>query len=346
MASIYDSDLPRLTIRLPNWVGDVVMAVPTIQQLQNCSFVLRLVGHSWTKGLLEGMNLPITPIPNGIMAASRVMRTIKMNHGLLFTNSLSSALSMRLAGIRAVGYRTDWRRFLLHATLEKSLGEQHEVEYFWQLGKLATECWGLPGTTWPESPPRRIHLPLLNARYAAAAGALSATNIRGPYTVCCPLAVGTERGELKVWPHFAEFCQILASMGHTIVICPGPGEEVLCEPFQHFAKVLPRISLSVYAALMARAEMVVANDSGPMHIAAAVSAPVLGIFGISDPARTYPWGGQYVGSRDGWPDLDTVLSAWRKFARRAAGGKWLRDGNSLRGCRLSSRPKQRSLGKS
>ena len=320
MVSIFDPDLPRLAIRLPNWVGDVVMAVPTIQQLQECGFVLRLVGRSWAKDLLAGMNLPVTPIPNGIVAASRVMRTIKINHGLLFTNSLSSALSMRLAGIRAIGYRTDWRRFLLHATSVKLLGNgQHEVEYFWQLGKLATECWGLPGRRWPESPPPRIHLPLLNAHNAAASKTLLAANIRVPYTVCCPLAVGTARGELKVWPLFAEFCKAIASMGHTVVICPGPGEEARCELFRNCAEVLPNISLSVYGALMARAEIVVANDSGPMHIAAAVGAPVLGIFGRSDPARTFPWGGRFLSGNDGWPDLDAVLSNWARIRKARCG---------------------------
>jgi len=45
-----------------------------------------------------------------------------------------------------------------------------------------------------------------------------------------------------------------------------------------------------------------------MHLAAAVDAPVRGIFGVGDPGRTAPWGGSFIGSQRGWPDLDAVLA--------------------------------------
>jgi heptosyltransferase-2 len=284
------------------------MALPTIQQLQHCGFVLRLVGRAWAKDLLAGLNVPVTTLPQRILAASRVLRTIKLHHGLLFTNSLSSALSMRLAGIRAIGYRSDMRSSLLHAVLEKSL-VQHEVETFWRLGKAAIDCWNPSEMRWPDTPPQQIHLPLSNAHRAAAARALSLAKINGPYVVCCPMAMGTNRGQSKQWPQFAEFCRIQAGAGRTLVICPGPGELPKCEGFRDSAVILPDLSLGTYAAVLAGAEMVVANDSGPMHMAAAVGTPVLGIFGRSDPLRTFPWGGQFIGSAEQWPDVDSVLSA-------------------------------------
>ncbi len=310
-----ESSIRHLAIRLPNWVGDVVMALPTIVQLQRSGFVLRLLGRGWASELLAGLNLPVTPIPEGIIAGSRVIRTIKTRYGVLLTNSLSSALSMRLAGVRAIGYRTDGRAMLLQRTLRKDIG-LHEVEYFCALGKAAVDRWGAPESIWPMAPPEHIELPLSNTHRVAAAIALAKARINGPYTICCPLAVGTAQGQSKMWPLFGKFCEALAAMGKTILICPGPGEEHLCADFQPFAKVLPKISLGAYAALLAAAEMVVANDSGPMHIAAALGAPVLGIFGRSDPRRTYPWGGQFVGTADDWPDLDTVLSACFKMQDR------------------------------
>jgi heptosyltransferase-2 len=123
------------------------------------------------------------------------------------------------------------------------------------------------------------------------------------------MAVGSANGQSKRWPHFERLCQKLSSQGHTIVICPGPGEESDAEAFQNHASILPGISIGVYAAIIAGADATIANDSGPMHIAAALGTPVLGIFGTSDPARTRPWGGQYVGGSDGWPDLSTVQAA-------------------------------------
>jgi heptosyltransferase II len=63
--------------------------------------------------------------------------------------------------------------------------------------------------------------------------------------------------------------------------------------------------------VMRGASLVVANDSGPMHLAAAVDAPVLGIFGNGEPGRTHPWGstGRWVGSPGRWPSLEAVLQA-------------------------------------
>jgi heptosyltransferase-2 len=310
-----DSDRQLLAVRLPNWVGDVVMALPTLQQLQRSGFVLRAVGRSWAKGLLAGLSIPVTPAPKGIVPASRVLATLRTNRGLLFTNSLSSALAMRLAGIRAVGYRADWRRPLLHTALVKS-ANLHEVEHFWRLGQAAAACWGSARMNWPDKPPSQIHLPISNTARVEAAKALSLARIRGPFTVCCPMAVGTAQGQSKQWPKFVEFCRSQAAAGRTIVICPGPGEEDACEPYLPHVVVLRGLSLSVYAAVMACADAVLANDSGPMHMAAAVGVPVLGIFGPGDPVRTRPWGARYIGGAGQWPDLDSVCAAYEQLLKR------------------------------
>src|SRR5262249_39796058 len=91
-------------------------------------------------------------------------------------------------------------------------------------------------------------------------------------------------------------------------------EEQECEKFLN-ATVLPGLSLGAYAAILAGAEAVIANDSGPMHLAAAVGVPVLGIFGVSDPSRTRPWGGGFAGGPSSWPSLNTVLSIFEKMSQ-------------------------------
>ena len=67
------------------------------------------------------------------------------------------------------------------------------------------------------------------------------------------------------------------------------------------------IDLQIYAAVMALAKGVLANDSGPMHLAAAVGGTVLGIYGVSDPQRYRPWGGATIGSADAWPEPNHVV---------------------------------------
>jgi heptosyltransferase-2 len=96
-----------------------------------------------------------------------------------------------------------------------------------------------------------------------------------------------------------------------VVACPGPGEEGACAAALPGARLLPGLGLGAYAGVMALSRRVVANDTGPLHLAAAVGAPVLGIFGVSDPARTRPWGEACatVGDWHGWPTVQTVREA-------------------------------------
>ena len=72
------------------------------------------------------------------------------------------------------------------------------------------------------------------------------------------------------------------------------------------ATIISGLNLGTYAALLAQAEQVIANDSGPMHIAAAVGAKTLGLFGVTDPLRTSPWGQDYLGTKDRWPAVEEV----------------------------------------
>jgi heptosyltransferase-2 len=69
------------------------------------------------------------------------------------------------------------------------------------------------------------------------------------------------------------------------------------------------LGLGAYAAVMSEARLVVANDSGPLHLAAAVCAPVLGLFGATDPARTGPRGRstEILGDLGCWPSLQAVF---------------------------------------
>ena len=88
-------------------------------------------------------------------------------------------------------------------------------------------------------------------------------------------------------------------------VCPG-SNEYLCLP--DGVITLSGLSLIEYAAVLASAEQVVANDSGPMHLASAVGASVLGVFGVTDPQRTSPLGGDVVGDQTAWPTVASVLA--------------------------------------
>ena len=130
------------------------------------------------------------------------------------------------------------------------------------------------------------------------------------YVVLAPLAAGTNRGVSKVWPEFGALARLLALQGVPMVCCPGPGEEVAAGAAVPEALQLPGLGLGAYAAVCRGARVTIANDSGPMHLAAAVGAPVIGVFGpASEPRRTHPWGrsARWIGGAEGWPEVREVV---------------------------------------
>lgn len=294
-----------LLVRLPNWVGDVVMALPALQALQANHVKLHLIGKSWAADLLSATNLPICSLNKSFWQTTKSLTQIKCKKALLLTNSFSSALMTRLANKISIGYRTDLRHLLLKSSLTKQAG-QHEVTYFWDIARFASQFW-FPDLTWPKDIPEKISLSLSPPAIISAKQHLAEAHIDKPFWVVCPFAHGTgSDGKSKIWPHWRQLSAQLKQQ--RLIVCPAKNEETLCSELVPEATVLSGLNLSEYAAVLAAADKVIANDSGPMHIAAAVGARTLGIFGVSDPMRSGPWGGDFVGNLGEWPSLSKVIS--------------------------------------
>lgn len=297
----------KLVVRLPNWVGDVCMALPALTALAERGVELHLVGKGWAGDLLAAHGWPVTRLPSGLGQAATTVRALGIPRGLLLTNSFGSALQFRLGGVRAVGYRRECRTILLGRGVPRLVGG-HEVAVFWRLAQEVAVWLALPPL--PPEPPAQLGLRLTEAHRQAAVNALQQAHVHSPYVVMCPLAAGTINGRSKIWPSFAPLARQLSERGVTLVACPGPGEEAASTEALPGVRQLPGLGLGAYAAVCARALHTIANDSGPMHLAAAVNAPVIGIFGITDAVRTRPWSsqGRTVGGADGWPTVAAVAA--------------------------------------
>jgi len=316
-------DIP-LAVRLPNWVGDACMALPALAALRAAGFALHVIGKGWAADLLAAYPDRVARVSGGVVAQSRALAASGAQRGVLFTNSFGSALAMRLAGIAAVGYGHEGRSILLGRRVPRAGG--HEVESFWRLA-LATSgddaAWdfgvGLPARRWPR-PPRRLGLQLTDIHRATASAALASAGVGPGYVVLCPLAVGTIGGRSKAWPGFPLIARELQAAGRRVVACPGPGEEAATAAAVPGAMLLPALGLGAYAAVLAGAAAVLANDSGPMHLAAAVDAPVIGVFGLGEPRRTRPWGprASIVGGTSGWPEPSLVRDLLAARLERAS----------------------------
>jgi heptosyltransferase-2 len=301
-----------LAIRLPNWVGDVCMTLPTLSALHALDvFDLRIHGKPWATDLLGGMPFSAKPLSKSFRETVNIYSTEGCRHGIAFPNSFSSALQMWLAGIAVTGYARECRqKFLTQALPPRP--DLHEVESFWQLAQALVKRVA-PGEGIGKAPPASLGLTMNQRHRVNAAAALKNAGVGADYIVLCPLAKGKIDGKSKIWPAFPLLCRALKDQGRTLVACPGPGEEGAVKQALPGAIIIPELGLGAYAAVMSGAVAVIANDSGPMHLAAAVDARVIGVFGVSDPRRTRPWSenGRVIGNGKGWPMISAAMEMIR-----------------------------------
>ena len=306
--------MPNVLCRLPNHVGDCCMTLPALRLLEASGFTPMLTGKRWAEDLMSGMGWRFDPIEGHVTEDLHRIRYIS-NHlgprplGLLFPNSFSSALLFSIGRVRNAGFPTDGRRFLLNKVVEEP-GTMHEVERFFRLAHGAIKAWG--GTPAWDSVPEELGMRLLARHEAAARNLMAEHGIPENFALLAPIARGLHHGKEKQWKHFNELCGPLRDMGIEPIVFPSVREEEANHAACPNARILPPTTLGNYAALAKRARIVIANDSGISHVAAAVSANQITLIGVTDPARTRPWNSKAVclgNNTDGWPSLDEVLSA-------------------------------------
>ena len=306
--------MPNVLCRLPNHVGDCCMTLPALRLLEASGFTPMLTGKRWAEDLMSGMGWRFDPIEGHVTEDLHRIRYIS-NHlgprplGLLFPTSFSSALLLSIGRVRNAGFPSDGCRFLLVKVVEEP-GTMHEVERFFRLAHGTIKAWG--GTPAWDSVPEELGMRLLARHEAAARNLMAEHDIPENFALLAPIARGLHHGKEKQWKHFNELCGPLRDMGIEPIVFPSVREEEANHAACPNARILPPTTLGNYAALAKRARIVIANDSGISHVAAAVSANQITLLGVTDPARTRPWNSKAVclgNNTDGWPSLDEVLSA-------------------------------------
>jgi len=300
--------MPSLIVRLPNHLGDACMATAALDLLAARGHQLSLVGRAWARDLFAGYPWPMLTLPAGGLARVRALYRLgrslpRATPAVLLTNSFSSALEFRLATLHPVGYDTDRRGWLLtrsYPVPDRWASDMHTVEYYHWLARCVIDR-PVPG-------PSRIELLLAPAAFEHARWALDAAGVKSPFVMLCPVATGQHRGQVKAWDGFGRLCSELLGTKRRVVACPGPGEHEAVARAVPGAVLLPATDVATFGALLSLARLVVANDSGPGHLAAAVGARLVSVFGVTPVEKTRPLGDhvQIVGSVLGWPAYDDV----------------------------------------
>lgn len=282
------------------------MALPALELLADDGFELRVAGRPWGASLLGAYSWPYIAQRGSTsekVHALRIARAPDSDAALLLTNSFSTALEFRLAGYASVGYARGGRSWLLRRAL-KVEPRDHMVEYYYRLASSLVR--NAPAV------PRELTLRVSEAAAASARLALRNAAVTGSYVVLCPVAIGTHRGRVKAWGNgFTRLADALAARGIPVVSMPGPGETADVRAALPRATVLPEGDVATFAALLAGAQLVVANDSGSGHLAAAVGVRLVSVFGVTELEQTRPWGSKVtiVGSSNGWPTYGEVEAA-------------------------------------
>lgn len=296
--------------RLPNHVGDCCMCLPALRLLAASGFTPALVGKRWAEDLLAGMGWRFDPIEGKVSEDLSRIRYLASNanaaQGLLFPNSFGSALLFKLGRLKTTGLRTDMRSFLLDNGIPEP-GTMHEVERFFYVAHEAIEAWGSKPAF--DKVPERLSLILMKRHEAAAKNLIEQYKIPEKFALLAPIARGKHQGKAKHWEHFNELVAPLRAKGVEPIVFPSLREEALAKAACPDATILPPTTLGNFAAIAKRAQVVVANDSGVSHIAAAVGAKQITLVGVTDTNRTGPWDPDAIvlGENGRWPEVSEVL---------------------------------------
>lgn len=302
--------MPTVLCRLPNHVGDCCMCLPALRLLAASGFTPALVGKRWAEDLLAGMGWRFDPIEGKVSEDLSRIRYLASNanaaQGLLFPNSFGSALLFKLGRLKTAGLRTDMRSFLLDNGIPEP-GAMHEVERFFYVAHEAIKAWG--STPAFEKVPERLSLILMKRHEAAAKNLIEQYKIPEKFALLAPIARGKHQGKAKHWEHFNELVAPLRAKGVEPIVFPSLREEALAKAACPDATILPPTTLGNFAAIAKRAQVVVANDSGVSHIAAAVGAKQITLVGVTDTNRTGPWNPDAIvlGENGRWPEESEVL---------------------------------------
>jgi heptosyltransferase-1 len=275
-------------------LGDVLHTLPAVSALRARHAGARIdwvVDRKWAP-VLEGCSAinEVVPFDRGsfLSAAACVNRLRQTSYtcAIDFQGLYKSSLLALLSGApRRIGFERDWAReggaALLYTERVIPTG-RHVAELNYSLTERA-------GAARPAKPEYPVRIPA--GGVASVRARLAERGIEN-YIVVAP--GGSWRA--KCWPaeRFGEFCrEFEKNCALRAVVIQGPGERTLVEEVcRAAAPSMPSVmatSIEELMALLARARCVVAVDSGPLHLAAALGAPVVGLYGPTDPARNGPF---------------------------------------------------------
>ncbi len=300
----------KILVRMPNWIGDAVMATPTLSALRTRfpESEIALLGKPAICALFEhhpdanrGIVYEDPGRHSGLIGFFRLIDQLqkeRFDMAFLLQNAFEAAWIAYRAGIpERAGIASDGRRFLLTRTVEKGGEALHQQDTFFSIMGLFDKKARM------DAP----HLVVTSTERDAATHLLRGHQIHA-FDALIGIHPGAAYGSAKRWDplRFAAVADELAALhlaalpGATILIFGSSAEVPLAEEIGRAMKqpaliLAGKTSVREMMALISLCRLLITNDSGPMHVAAALGVPIVAIFGPTSPGKTSPAGfGQMV----------------------------------------------------
>lgn len=307
MSLRFDAEPPRkILVRTTNWIGDAVVSLPALEALRNQfpESEIVLVSKPWVSevywhypGMLRQIIYDPESKHHGLAGLGRLIDDLRAEHfdlAILFQNAFQAAWIAWRSRIPArIGYARDGRGWMLSDPVDVPPrgAYGHEAYYYLQLLFRA----GLIERPDPAKPLEEARLVMREAELSWAARRLQSLRLDGPRFLV-GIHPGASFGPAKRWPpeRFAAFADLaIGGLRADVLIFGSAAEAPLAEAIAGSMKHAPTVlagktTLTQMMALLAHCQLIVTNDSGPMHLAAALGLPLVAVFGSTDERATGP----------------------------------------------------------
>jgi heptosyltransferase-2 len=281
----------------PAWVGDTIMAQSLFKLLKqrNPDAELHVLAPDWTASLLSCMPevtqsfaLPITHGEFKLFERRRIGKELQQHqydHAIVLPNSFKSALIPWFANIpKRTGYIGEWRYGLLNDARRIHPKHQLMIEQYLALGVARDEA--LPDV---------LPFPEFTVEKTAQEAVLEKLQLKLDGSPILALAAGAEFGPSKRWPeeYYAAVALEKIKEGWSVWLFGSPKDRPITEKIMSLTNgqcqnISGRTVLSETIALISQADYVISNDSGLMHVAAALKKRLIAIYGSTSPSFTPP----------------------------------------------------------
>jgi heptosyltransferase-2 len=294
-------EVRRLLVRLPNPLGDAVMATPALRALRQClpGAEISVLGLAPHEGLLRGNQNFDEFVPirghawRDVAARARELHSRGYDAALLLPDSARAALDPFAARIPIrIGYARDpLRRALLSDAIDppREHGQRvaiSMIERYLRIARALGACDAGP----------ELELYVQDDAAQRAEALLARVGV-APGEAILLVTPGAAFGASKLWPpeHFARACdELQRRFGLLPVVAPAPNAAEIAiarrvsaaMTERHVVLLEPDPSLEVFVAIAALAALVLTNDTGPRHVAVALGRPVVSLLGPTDPRHT------------------------------------------------------------